>query len=226
MQHTLTTVLLILSTIQITMDCNAQQKSQCTTNVKTVAKKLVIQIILGSTRQKRTSDRIAAAVKDMADTHKGADIEFEIVDLKDYNLPFLNDEISPSSRENITDPLIQKWSDKIKQADAFIIVVPEYNSGYPGVLKNALDSLYKEWNNKPVAFIGYSGGPSGGSSAVSQLRSVANALKMVPVSCSINIPHAWKAFDTKGNLTHKNIKQELHTMIDQIISTRSLSKKT
>jgi NAD(P)H-dependent FMN reductase len=95
-------------------------------------------------------------------------------------------------------------------------VVPEYNSGYPGVFKNALDLLYKEWNNKPVGFIGYSGGASGGTSAIAQLRDVARAFQMIPVSSAINIPSAWKALDLHGNLVDTTIEQKLNTLIDQL----------
>lgn len=182
-------------------------------------KKLNVQIILGSTRQGRTSDKIGRAVKKMLDKN-GMIHDVEIIDLRDYNLPFLNDEVAPASREVITDPILKKWSDKILQADAFIIIVPEYNSGYPGVLKNALDSLYKEWNNKPVALIGYSGGPSGASNALAQLRQVILALQMIPVETTIKIPSAWKAFDSKGNMENKNFESELNRMVSDLIKAQ------
>ncbi len=215
-----TSIFVLITNLLMLSGCNNKQSEtdQPNNNEKAVMKKPTIHIILGSTRQGRTSDKIGTAIKNMAD--KRTDIITEIIDLKDYNLPFFNDEVAPASRETIGDPLIKKWSDTIKRADAFIIVTPEYNSGYPGVLKNALDSLYKEWNNKPVTFVGYSGGPSGGSSAIAQLQQVARALKMTPVSATITIPSAWKAFDQKGNLTAKNIEQELNTSIDQLINAK------
>ncbi|MDR3646227.1 MAG: NAD(P)H-dependent oxidoreductase [Candidatus Babeliales bacterium] len=177
------------------------------------AKKPIIQIILGSTRQGRTSEKVYNALKGLID--KRTDVVLEKIDLKDFNLPFLDDAVSPSSRKEITDPIIQKWSDKIKQADAYIILVPEYNSGYPGVLKNALDLLYKEWNNKPVAFIGFSGGPDGAANAIAQLRQVARAFKMTPVEAEIKIPTSWKAFDEQGNLIN-NVEADFNKIIDQL----------
>lgn len=187
-------------------------------NAQQIGQKMQVKIILGSTRKGRTSDKIAQELKLMAD--KRSDISTEILDLNDFNLPFFNEEVPPARRENITDPVIQRWSDAISEGDAFIIVVPEYNYGYPGVLKNALDSLYKEWNDKPVAFVGYSGGPAGGANAIAQLRQVAKGFKMIPVEGDILIPSAWKAFDTKGKLAHQDIENELNTMIDQLKNSK------
>lgn len=181
---------------------------------QTKSKKTNIKIILGSTRKGRTSDKVGNALKAMAD--KRSDVVTEILDLNDYNLPFLNEEVPPAMRESIVDPVVKKWADKISEGDAFIIIVPEYNAGYPGVLKNALDSLYKEWNNKSVAFVGFSGGPTGGASAIAQLQQVALALQMKPVANDIKIPAAWKAFDQKRNLTNQSIASELNVIIDQL----------
>lgn len=182
-----------------------------------------ISIIVGSTREGRTSEKVARQIESMAS--KRTDVAIKVIDLNDFNLPMLYEETAPARRKEITDPIIQKWSDGIKEQDAFIIVVPEYNAGYPGVLKNALDLLYVEWNDKPVGFVGHSGGPSGASSAVEQLRKVAMALKMMPVATSIAIGNSWKAFDAQGNLVDVTIEQKLNQMIDQIISARNVSKE-
>lgn len=82
-----------------------------------------------------------------------------------------------------------------------------------------MDSLYKEWNNKPVAFVGYSGGPSGATSAVAQLRQVAKGFQMIPIGFDINIGTSWKAFDTKGNLI-KNIEKDFNDMINELIKAK------
>jgi NAD(P)H-dependent FMN reductase len=175
-----------------------------------------ILIILGSTRLERSSEKIVRALQ--ASLTPKSNFIVKVADLRDFQLPFLADAVAPASRKEITDPQVKKWSDKILQADAFIFVVPEYNGGYPGVLKNALDSLYKEWNNKPVGFVGYSGGPSGGKSAIAQLKSVAQALQMVPVECDIFIPTSWKALTKQGKLENKNIEQEFAQLVNQIIA--------
>jgi NAD(P)H-dependent FMN reductase len=184
------------------------------------ATKMSLAIILGSTREGRSSDKIATQVKKIAD--KRTDFIAEIIDLRDHRLPFLDDAVAPIAREKITDPIVQKWSEVIGSAQAFIFVVPEYNSGYPGVLKNALDSLYKEWNNKPAALIGYSGGPSGGSSALNQLKTVLSALKMTSVEPGIKIPQIWNAFDDLGNFKDKNIEAELNVMLDKLAAYSDL----
>lgn len=183
-------------------------------DAKTESGPIKIKVILGSTREGRSSDKIAQYIEKVL--AQRTDIKIELIDLRDYNLDFLSDETPPARRTTIVDPLVQRWSATVKDADAFIIVVPEYNAGYPGVLKNALDSLYTEWNGKSVGFVGYSGGPSGGTSVVSQLRAVTTALKMVSVSSQINIPTIWKAFDDKGNLIDITIAKQLDTMVNQL----------
>ena len=208
-------IMAIVSIVIVLSGCNNHAKTS--DYVEPMSKKMNLKIILGSTRQGRTSERISNALMHILE--KRTDITTEVLDLRDYNVPFLHEEVMPISRKIITDPVTQKWSDKIAQAEAFIIVVPEYNGGYPGVLKNALDILYKEWNNKPVGFVGYSGGSSGGTSAVAQLQDVTRAVKMIPVTCVITIPSAWKALDTRGKLINVNIENELNVMVDQLITS-------
>lgn len=194
--------------------------SGCNSNTKTESDTMKVKVVLGSTRQGRSSDKLAQYLERVL--AKRTDIKIELIDLRDYNLDFLSDETPPARRKTITDPLVQRWAETVTNADAFIIVVPEYNAGYPGVLKNALDSLYNEWNGKPVGFVGYSGGPTGGTSAVLQLRAVANALKMVPVDCQINIPTVWKAFDNTGNLADQTIAEQLNSMVDQLVKAHHI----
>lgn len=208
----------LLTVIGMYAQCAASIVPLSTTN----AKKAVIQIILGSTRQERSSEKIARALKEKAQLKP--DVLIELIDLRDYNLPFFKESTAPASQKEITDPQIKNWSNKIKEADAFIFIVPEYNAGYPGVLKNALDSLFKEWNNKPVGFVGYSGGPSGGASAIQQLHTVAQALKMVPLSCNVLIPYAGKAWDAHFNFADKTIEKQFDTMIDQLLTHVRISQ--
>jgi len=81
---------------------------------------------------------------------------------------------------------VQKWANKVAEADGYIIVSPEYNHGYPAVLKNAFDHIYPEWNNKPVGFVSY--GNAGGARAIEQLRQVVVELQMAPIKHAIHIP--------------------------------------
>jgi len=211
---------MILFTATYNLQCKPASNNQPDENntINKPAKTIKIQFILGSTRQGRISDKIATILKEMA--NKRQDVSTQLVDLRTFELPFLNDEISPSKRTEITDPAVKRWSEKIKEADAFIIVVPQYNAGYPGVLKNALDSLYAEWNHKPVAFVAYSGGPTGGTSVIAQLRQVVAELQMKPVALDIKIPTSWKAFDPQGNFVDNTIESKLNTVIDQLISSQ------
>lgn len=145
-----------------------------------------IQIIIGTTRPNRFSEKPAHWILEEVNKRKG--VEVELLDLRDYPLPFFNDPVSPS---RITDgqyanEMARKWAQKIKEGDGYIIVTAEYNHGYPAVLKNALDFIYKEWNNKPVGFVAY--GNAGGARAVEQLRQVAVELEMAPIRLAIHIP--------------------------------------
>lgn len=184
--------------------------------VKKEESPVIIKIILGSTRTARFSEQLGSALKEIV-VATLPQMRVEIADLREYKLPFLNDETVPMMRTEITDPEIQRWSDAIAQADAFIIVTPEYNSGYPGVLKNALDILYKEWNDKPVAFVGYSGGSSGGSHAIAQLKEVVSILQMVPIATTITIPASYKLKSNSTLLLAPELKEQFLCMINELM---------
>lgn len=143
-----------------------------------------LQIIMGSTRPGRFSEKPARWIFKKAEEQHG--VEAELLDLREYPLPFYNEPLSPSSLESYSSDVAQIWSEKVSQGDGYIIVTPEYNHGYPAVLKNALDFAYYPWNKKTVGFVSY-GGVSGARS-VEQLRLVAIELQMAPVRNSVHIP--------------------------------------
>lgn len=146
---------------------------------------LKIQIIIGSTRQGRFSDKPAYWAEGELKKYEG--VVPEIVDLRDFPLPFFDSPVSPLwANGQYSDPAVTKWSEKIKEADAFVIIAPEYNHGYTAVLKNAIDHLYSEWNHKPVTFISFGG--VGGARAVEQLRQVVIEMQMLPVKNAIHVP--------------------------------------
>ncbi|MEM3839311.1 MAG: NAD(P)H-dependent oxidoreductase [Candidatus Micrarchaeaceae archaeon] len=146
--------------------------------------KIRIKVILGSIRQGRFGERPARWITD--ELKKWENVETELLDLKDYPMPFFDAPVSPAQmKRKYPNAAVQKWADKLNEADAFIIVAPEYNHGYSSVLKNALDWTYPEWNNKPVGFVSY--GSANGARAVEQLRMVAIELKAVPISKSIHM---------------------------------------
>jgi NAD(P)H-dependent FMN reductase len=143
---------------------------------------LKIGIILGSTRPDRNGEQVAQWVHERASSR--SDAEFELVDLRDYPLPHLVEgplaRIGPSKHEHI-----RAWADKIVSLDGFVIVTPEYNHSTSGVLKNALDHLYAEWNDKAVGVVSYGG--VGGARAAEHLRLICGALQMADVSHQVTL---------------------------------------
>jgi NAD(P)H-dependent FMN reductase len=135
-----------------------------------------IGIILGSTRPNRNGEQVAKWVLELASARE--DAEFELVDLRDYPLPHLDEPLPPSFGQYANDHTKQ-WAAKIASFDGFVIVTPEYNHSTSGVLKNAIDFLYAEWNNKAVGFVSY--GAAGGARAVEHLRLVAGELQLAAV---------------------------------------------
>ena len=135
-----------------------------------------IGIILGSTRPGRNGEAVAKWVYEIA--QKRTDAKFELVDIKDFNLPLL-DEPMPPSLGQYTKEHTKAWAAKIDSFDAFVFVTPEYNHGISGALKNAIDFLFKEWNNKAAGFVGYGG--AGGVRAVEHLRLVMAEVQVATV---------------------------------------------
>ena len=135
-----------------------------------------IGIILGSTRPNRNGEQVATWVYDMAT--RRSDAEFELIDLRDYPLPPL-DEPLPAAHGHYQHEHTRVWADKIASFDGYVMVTPEYNHSTSGVLKNALDYLYAEWNNKAVGLVSY--GLMGGARAAEQLRLICGALQIADV---------------------------------------------
>lgn len=139
-------------------------------------------LIIGSTREGRFADKPVQWIKKMIEER--GDFEVEIIDLRNYPMPFFDEAMSPAwaPAENET---ARRWQAKINEMDAFIVTAAEYNHGPTAVLKNALDYAYREWNNKPIAFIAYGG--VGGARAVEQLRLHAVELEMTPIRNAVHI---------------------------------------
>lgn len=141
---------------------------------------LKIGIIIGSTRPGRVGEAVAKWVFEQSKTR--TDAEYELADIKDYDLPLL-DEPTPAAAQQYTKEHTKKWAAKIAGFDGFIFVTPEYNHGTSGALKNALDYLYLEWTNKAAAFVSY--GAIGGARAVESLRPVMSQLKIADVRAQV-----------------------------------------
>ncbi|WP_347139739.1 NAD(P)H-dependent oxidoreductase [Paracoccus sp. SSK6] len=141
-----------------------------------------IGVIISSTRDTRFADKPAAWLMDKVKDHP--DLDFELIDLRNQNLPFFNEPASnlwmPSS-----DPNAVAWQQKLAGLDGFVFVVAEYNRSITGALKNALDQAYKEWNRKPFAALAY--GSLGGARALEHLRLIGIELQMVPLRNAVHI---------------------------------------
>ena len=173
-----------------------------------------VAIILGSTRPGRRGEVVAQWVYDRAS--KRADAEFELVDLADYPLPHLDEPIPPS-QGRYANQHTRDWSAKIGSFDAYVFVTPEYNHSTSAVLKNAIDYLYKEWNNKACGFVSY-GVSAGGARAAEHLRLVASEVQMADVRGQVALS-LMTDFENFTVLTPSERQETLlTTMLDQVVA--------
>lgn len=142
---------------------------------------LKIGILTGSTRDSRVNIQVAEWVKAIADKRK--DAEYELVDIKDYNLPRFNEPIPAVMSQDYTAPDAHVWANKVKELDGFIFVTPEYNKGVTSSLKDAIDYLYVEWNNKAAGVVSY--GSTLGVTATNDLRLILSVPKVAVVGPSV-----------------------------------------
>jgi len=170
-----------------------------------------LMIIFASTRRGRQGEPLALWVAQRAAQQGRLVVQY--VDLADWMLPYYNHPLSPMEGEYPEEVL--DWAEQVDRADAFLVVTPEYNHGYPAVLKSALDAVYAEWNDKPVAFVGY-GEAAGGSRCVEQLREVVVELKLLPIRESMVVPYPWEKFDDLGQPYDIALEREAHLMLEQL----------
>jgi NAD(P)H-dependent FMN reductase len=142
-----------------------------------------IEVIIGSTRAGRFSERVATWVVQYLTAHGGFDVE--VVDLRDYPLPFFDAAAPAMTQPDYPNPEVARLGRKIDEADGFVVLTAEYNHGYPAVLKNAMDHTFVEWRRKPVAFVGW--GNVGGARAIEQLRQVVVEFEMAPLRHAVHI---------------------------------------
>jgi NAD(P)H-dependent FMN reductase len=171
-------------------------------------------IIIGSTRPGRSGLPIAEWFAARARSHAGFDVS--VVDLAELELPLLDEPNHPRLRQYIH-PHTKQWSALVDATDAFVIVTPEYNSGYPAALKNAIDYLNDEWRDKPVGFVSY-GGVSAGTRAVQQLKQVVTTLRMLPVVEAVSIPFHSQFIGDDGRVQANEImEQAVGVMLDELL---------
>ena len=174
---------------------------------------LRIAIIIGSTRPGRKGEAVAKWVYEIA--QKRGDANFELVDIKDFNLPLLDEPMSPMMGQ-YTHQHTKAWSAKIASFDAYVFVTPEYNHATSGALKNAIDFLYHEWVNKAAGFVGYGG--ASGTRAVENLRLVMGELQVADVKAQVGLS-LFTDFE-KFTVFRPALGQEkaVNSMLDQVIA--------
>lgn len=172
-----------------------------------------IGIIIGSTRPGRNSEAVAQWVYDNA--RQRSDAQFELVDLKDFNLPLL-DEAMPAAMQQYANDHTKKWAQTIAKYDGFVFVTPEYNHSITGALKNALDFINAEWNNKAAGFVGF--GSAGGVRAVEHLRGIASELQIAHVrnQVALSLFTDFENFSAFKPAEHH--KESLTGMLDQLVA--------
>jgi NAD(P)H-dependent FMN reductase len=176
---------------------------------------LKIALIISSTRATRFADKPATWLKDIV--AQRSDAEFELLDLRDYPMPFF-DEVASNAYVPSTNEVAIRWQKKIAEFDGYIFITAEYNHGPTGVLKNALDYAYVEWNKKPAAFVGY--GSVGAARAIEQLRLIAIELQMAPIRTGVHIQGAdffgaWQQGAALEEMSH--LQPGVKAMLDELI---------
>lgn len=167
---------------------------------------LFIPLILGTARQGRQSEYTANFV--FAEMRKRPKIETELIDIR--KLPLKLDDAG----ENIKDPA---FSATVLRADALVLVVPEYNHGYPGLLKHVLDTNLEEYIHKAVGICGVSGGPFGGARVIENLLPVMRELGLVTIFNDVNFGNVRKLFDENGKLLDENYVRRVDQFLAELI---------
>ncbi|MFI6758196.1 NADPH-dependent FMN reductase [Micromonospora sp. NPDC050417] len=172
-----------------------------------------VAIILGSTRPGRNGEAVARWVNEIAS--KRTDAEFELVDIATYNLPHLDEAIPPSMGQYANEHT-KEWAAKIAEFDAYIFVTPEYNHSTSGALKNAIDYLYGEWNNKAAGFVSY--GSVGGTRAVEHLRLIMAELQVATVRAQVALS-LYNDFENYSVFKPAPMHDDtLTTVLDQVVA--------
>lgn len=177
-----------------------------------------ISVIVGSIRQGRFSELPAKWIFEHLKKREGVDAR--LLDLKEFPLPFFDAPMAPAwpGRPPYEHPEVQRWTAAIAGSDAYVFVTPEYNFGASGVLKNAIDWVYPEWNRKACAFVSFGG--AGGARAVQQLRENVIELQMAPIRTSVHIPAATLRAYFQGADVQKNLADSdsnAQAMIDELL---------
>ncbi|WP_428909951.1 NADPH-dependent FMN reductase [Niallia sp. Krafla_26] len=173
-----------------------------------------IGIITGSTRDSRVNTQVAEWVKSIADER--TDATFELVDIKDYHLPRYNESIPAIMSKDYQTPEAKPWSEKIDSLDGFVFVLAEYNKGITSGLKDAIDYLYQEWNNKAAGIVSY--GSTLGVSAANELRLILSVPKVATVGTQVGM-NLFTDFEDMSKFNPAPFhKDTLNTLFDEVIA--------
>ena len=177
-----------------------------------------IGIIVGSTRPERKGEAVARWVYEVS--KKRGDAEFELVDIRDFNLPFFDEPLSPFAKallqREYTQVHTKEWAARIAPLDGYVFVTPEYNHSVPAALKNALDFLYTEWNNKAAGFVSYGG--AGGARAVEHLRLILAELQVATVRSEVNLSVHSDFENYTAFRPAPRHEAHVHSMLDQVVA--------
>jgi len=171
-----------------------------------------IPIIVGSTRRDRQSIKVARFV--LARLQRRPGVETELLDLLEYNFPIMEERLH---QRDDPPPRLSEYAGKIARADSLIIVTPEYNNGYPGVLKNALDYLLPEYERKPVGIVTVSAGGFGGINCLAQLRLVTLGMGAFPIPEALSVSRVRESFRDDGTPNEAVYEKLAAAFLDEVL---------
>ena len=180
---------------------------------------IALKIIISTTRPGRAADRVLPWLVERLAVDGRFDVE--VLDLREWKLPLFQETvetIGDRSDPTYSDPLVRAWNRKVAEGEAFVVVTAEYNHSVPGELKNALDNVFvsQAFRNKPVAFVGYSGGPIGGARAVEHLAHIMIEAEAVSLRNTVLVGGVGGAFDEDGRPTNVATDAALNVLKDDV----------
>jgi len=178
-----------------------------------------LQVLVGSTRPSRAADKVVPWVTSRAALHEAFDAE--VLDLRDWPLPMFGEHmgsVGDPSDPTYSDQVVRRWNRKIAEADAYLVITPEYNHSVPGELKNAIDSVFVSFafRNKPMAMVGYSSGVGGGIRAIEHLAQIAVEVEAAPLRSTVVLPFVDKVFGEDGEPSDVATEVSLQILLDDL----------
>jgi NAD(P)H-dependent FMN reductase len=174
--------------------------------------RLYIPVIEGTTRRMRQSIKVAHFVHERLRGRES--VETELLDLDEYDFPIMEERLR--FRDDPPPGLVE-FSEKIARADSIVIVTPEYNGGYPGVLKNALDYLLPEYQRKPIGIVTVSAGGFGGINCLAQLRLVTLGMGAFPIPAALPVSRVQDSFDDQGNPADPSFEKRADAFLEEVL---------